>query len=192
MANKLLIQAQDGTPKQISFADHAGDFSPTAANVIEIGTPTDVQMALASVTNTSYAQSAKFDFGENRADEYAVRIAIEIAATPTAGNALEFWIGYSPSATTGTGNPGGLSGSAGSYTGYSSNADASVRQLDYIGAAIVTSQATGNVQLIEVQGIVRPKERYGMLVIRNGSGASFHSDDVEINIVLDPIIPELQ
>src|SRR5688572_1765944 len=31
-ASKQLITEMDGTPKQIVFADHAGDFNPTAAN----------------------------------------------------------------------------------------------------------------------------------------------------------------
>jgi len=195
MVAKLLVQEMDGTPKQIVFADHAGDFSPTAANDLRITTDgtkeTDVQMALTGLANGSYYQSAKFDFGENRADEYVARLAVEIAATPTAGNTIDVWLAPSHSGTAATGNAGGVSGSAGSYAGYSSNAAASVKQLQYIGSFTVTAQATATVQIAEGFRF-SPRERYGSLVLLNGSGAAFHSDDVEINLVLDPVIPESQ
>ena len=54
MANEILQKV--GT--QISFADHAGDFSPTAANDLEQGTPTNAQLALASVADDAARQSA--------------------------------------------------------------------------------------------------------------------------------------
>jgi len=191
MANKVLIQALDGTPPQICFANHAGDFSPTAANNLEVGTPTDCEMAITGLANAAYWQSAKVDLGENRADEYAVRIAIELAATPTAGNAIELWWAPSGNATVGTANAGGVSGANGTYAGYSSNAAASVKQLQYIGAGIVTAQATATVQVMEV-GRFRPTERWGSLVLLNGSGAAVHSDDVECHTVFDPCTVEIQ
>jgi hypothetical protein len=195
MVSKLLVQEMDGTPKQIVFANHAGDFAPTAANDLRITTDgtkeLDVEMAMTGLANGSYFQSAKFDFGENRAEKYIPRIAIEIAATPTAGNTIEIWLAESQSATAGTANPGGVSGSNGSYTGYSGNADASVKQLHYLGAFTVTAQATPTVQII--RGFkFSPGERYGSLVLKNGSGAAFHSDDVEIHVTFDPDIPESQ
>lgn len=190
--SKFLVQAMDGTPPQISFANHAGDFSPTAANNLEVGTPTDCEMALTGLANGSYYQSAKVDLGENRAQFYKFRVAVEIAATPTAGNTIDLYWAPSGSGTAGTANPGGVSGAAGAYSGYSSNAAASVKQLDFIGSAVVTAQATATVQVIEVQGLFSPSERYGSLVVLNGSGAAFHSDDVEIHIVADPWIGESQ
>lgn len=195
-ASKFLVQEMDGTPKQIVFADHAGDFSPTAANDLRKTTDAsqelDVQLSLASVSNGAYRQSAKVDLGENRAQWYKFRVAVEIAATPTASNAIDLYWAPSHSGTAGTGNAGGVSGSDSAYTGYSSNAAAAVKQLDFIGSAIVTTQATATVQVIEVQGLFSPSERYGSLVVLNGSGAAIHSDDVEINIVADPYVPEGQ
>ena len=35
MVNKILITEMDSTPEQISFADHADDFSPTALNNLQ-------------------------------------------------------------------------------------------------------------------------------------------------------------
>ena len=88
MANKVLIQELDGTPAQITFADFAGDFSPTAANDLRhaSATDTEAQLSLASVADGAARQSAKVDLGENRAPEYQVRAAFEMAATPTAGS----------------------------------------------------------------------------------------------------------
>jgi hypothetical protein len=91
MTNKILVSEQDGTPKQISFADHAGDFSPTAANTLEVGTPTDCQLSLASVADGAARQSAKVDLGTERAEVYKVRAAFELAATPTAGDVIELY-----------------------------------------------------------------------------------------------------
>ena len=75
MVAKLLVTEQDGTPKQLVFGDHAGDFSPTAANDLRITTDgskeTDVELVLLNLADGAAAQSAKVDLGANRADEYA-------------------------------------------------------------------------------------------------------------------------
>lgn len=169
----------------ISFADHAGDFSPTAANNLELGTPVDVQLSLASVANNAARQSAKGDLGANRAELYEVWAAFELAPTPTAGKVIELWWASSPSATAGTANPGGVSGTNAAYSGYSSNLDASIKQLQFIGDFVCTAQAAGTVQVARV-GLLRPRHRYGSLVVYNKSGAAFHSDDVECHVVFYP------
>ena len=195
MANKILLDEMDGTPKQICFADHAGDFSPTTANDLRKTTDgsqeTDCQLSMASVANNAARQSAKVDLGSVRAQAYALRAALEFAATPTAGNTVEFYWAPSQSATAGNGNPANASGSDAAYSGYSSNLDASVKQLIFIGSMIVTAQATATVQVAEA-GMLVPTERYGSLIVYNKSGAAIHSDDVECNIVLDPIYDEVQ
>ncbi len=176
---------------QLSFADHAGDFAPAAANSLEQGTPTDVQLSLASVADAAARQTAKFDLGATMAAQYAINAAFELAATPTAGDIIELYIGWSPDATAANGNPGGLSGSDAAYTGYSSNLADSVKQLDLVGTFVCTAQATPTVQIANC-GMFVPKARYGVLVVKNESGAAFHSDDVECHIVFDPIIDEVQ
>jgi len=191
MANKILITEMNGTPPHISFANHAGDFSPAAANSLEFGTPTDCEIVLASLADTAAAQSAKVDLGANRAQAYKVRAAFEFAATPTAGDVVELYWGASSSSTAANGNPGGVSGSASAYAGYSSNLSASVKQLDFIGNFVCTAQTTPTVQVAEVS-IFIPSERYGVLVVKNESAAAFHSDDVESHVVFDPIVPEVQ
>lgn len=193
--SKLLITEMDGTPKQIVFADHSGDFSPTAANDLRKTTDgtqeTDVQMATASLANGSYRQSAKFDFGENWATEYQARMAVELAATPTAGRTINLYLAYSQSATAGTGNAGNASGADAAYTGYSSNAAASVLQMHHISSMVVTAQATATVQVIE-GWTFRPRGRYASLIQHNDSNAAYHSDDVEIHVVFNPVVTEAQ
>jgi len=191
MANKVLVSEQDGTPKQIVFADHAGDFSPAAGTSLEFGTPTDCQITLASLADAAARQSAKVDLGTERAQVYKVRAAFEIAATPTAGDVIEIYWSPSSSSTAANGNAGGVSGADAAYAGYSANLAASVKQLDFIGNFICTAQASATVQVAEI-GIFMPSERYGTLVVKNESGAALHSDDVEIHVVFDPIIPEVQ
>ena len=195
MVAKILVQEMDGTPKQIVFADHATDFNPTAANDLRITTDgskeLDVQFNFEGVTNNSYRQSAKVDLGENRARRYKCRAALEFATAPTAGNTVDVYWAPSPSATAGTANPAGASGTDSAYTGYSSNADASIKQADFIGYFSCTAQATATIQVGEV-GILEPSERYGSLIVKDASGVTLHSDAVEIHIVLDPIVEESQ
>lgn len=195
MANKVLRTPLDGTPDQIVLADHATDFSPTGANDLRITTDgtfdLDVQMDLTSLANGSYRQSAKFDFGSKFGIEYFARLAVEIAATPTAGNTIGLYLAYSDVATAGTGNAAGVSGSDAAYAGYSSNADAAILQLDLVSLFTVTAQATTTVQVID-GWTFRPKARYASAVILNESGAALHSDAVEMHIVLNPLVDEIQ
>jgi len=187
MANEVLLKA--GT--QLSFADHAGDFSPAAGNSLEQGTPTDVQLSLASIADAASRQSAKVDLGATRARTYEVIAAIEFAATPTAGELVHFYWAPSPDATAANGNPGGCSGSDAAYAGYSSNMADSLRQLMHVGVMEVTVQVTTTVQIARC-GRFQSPTRYGSLVVRNESGASFHSDDVESHVIIEPIIDEVQ
>lgn len=194
MANTLLVtEIPNTSPAQILFRD-VTDYAPAAANVLTKsgGTPTAVQIDMTGVANNAARQSDKVDLGAVRAPSYAVRAAFELAATPTAGNLIKLYWAPSQSATAGTANAGGVSGADSAYAGYSANLDAALRQLIYIGPFVCTAQATGTVQIGEVQGILAPTERYGTLIIDNDSGAAFHSDAVEISVVFDPIVPELQ
>lgn len=187
MANEVL-QKVGG---QWSFADHATDFNPTAANDLEQGTPNDVQLDMTDVADGAARASAKFDLGATWGRTLHVMAALEFAATPVAGDVVEVYVGWSPDGTAANGNPGGLSGSDAAYTGYSSNLAASIKQLDRIGTFVCTAQATGTVQIAEI-GFIVPKERYGILVVKNESGAAFHSDAVETHVVFNEIIDEIQ
>ena len=190
MANKVLTRAQDGTPPQICFRN-SGDFAPATATDLRVGSPTLVQLNLTSVANAGFRQSTKVDLGDPRATRYAIRAALEFAATPTSQVTCELWWAPSGSATAANGNPGNVSGADGAYTGYSANADAAVPQLKRIGTFPTTAQATGTVQVAECGEFV-PTERYGSLIFVNRSGAAMHNDAVEMHIVFDPIVTEVQ
>jgi len=160
------------------------DHSPATAN--NLGTRTD-QIDLTSVANAAARESDKLDLGANRAFGYSVYCAFEFAATPTAGNTVDLYWAPSNNTTASTANPGGVSGSDGSYTGTSaSTIDESVLQLQYIGSFVCSDDATGTVQQGYV-GSFMPTERYGTLVVYNNSGAAFHSDMVETSIAITPM-----
>lgn len=170
----------------IIFADTT-DHAPATAN--NLGTRT-AQIDLTSVANNAYRQSDKVDLGASRARIYKVEAALEIAATPTAGNVCEFWWSPSMSGTAGTANYGGVGGADAAYTGYSSNADAAIKQCQFIGDFVCTAQATGTVQ-VGLVGFFRPLDRYGTLIVKNASGAALHSDAVEMSVRLTPIAEQV-
>lgn len=195
MSTKTLITPPDGTPKQIVFANHAGDFSPTAANDLRVTTDgsfeLDVEMVLAALADGAAVQSAKFDLGAKWAEMYRIRTCFEFAATPVAGNLVRLYLATTHHATAGTANLAGLSGTSGAYTGINANLEASLNLLGLPRFHHCTADLTGAVQVGDA-GLFFPKSRYGILVAVNGSGAAFHSDDVESHIVLDPELPEFQ
>ena len=157
--------------------------SPAAAN--DLGGDTD-QIDLTSVADTAARESAKIDFGASRARIIYVYAAFEFAATPVAGEVVELYFAPSISATASAANPGGVSGSDGAYTGTSGSTLAeSVLQLQKIGEFICTDDATGTVQISYVGSFI-PPTRYGTIVVKNESGAAFHSDVVETSILLTP------
>src|SRR3990167_6146914 len=162
MPNKILIQEMDGTPKQIVFADHAGDFNPAAANDLRKTTDgsqeLDVQLSLASVADAAARQSTKVDLWENRAQAYHIRAAFEMAATPTAGDAIEIYWASSLASSTGTANPGAVIGIDSAYVGYGLSLAASAKQLTWIGNFICVATGTASVQIADV-GLFSPPER---------------------------------
>lgn len=194
MVAKVLVTEQDGTPAQLCFANHAGDFSPTAANDLRDGhTETDVELVLLNLADGSAAQSAKGDLGANRAPQYSCKACIEMhVAAATAGGTIEFYWSSSDSSTAATGNMGGASGSAAAYSGYSSDLADAVKQLQFIGVMTMTDDAVDSVQIGFV-GILEPVNRYGSLIVKNECGQTIcDTDDIQAHIVLDPIIPETQ
>ncbi len=187
-ANEVLHK----TGTQLSFADHATDFScGTAANCLEQGTPTDVQLDLTSVADAGARESDQVDLGATRAMEYTVMAAVEMAATPTTGEVIEFYWNASPDATAANGNTGYTTGSDAAYTGTPATLAEGVAQLIFIGALVCSADSTTTVQ-IQTVGVFSPPERYGSLVVKNEAGAAFHSDAVETHIVMTPKITEVQ
>ncbi len=191
MAAKILLDEIDGTPKQICLRVPS-TFSPDSTKDLRIATPTEVNLDLVSLAASAYRQSAKFDFGAVRAPLYDVWGVLEFAASVAAGKAIEFYMGYSPSSTAANANPANLSGSDAAYTGYASNADDAVKQLQYVGAMITTANATTTLQVGYFGAFAPQGGRYGIAVVRSRLAVAFHSSSAKMHIVLNPTYHESQ
>jgi len=173
--------------KQIALF-HASGFSPTTdLRITTDGSkeaPFEIDMT--SLGNGAYCQTAKVDFGAVRAPYYAIRGVLELAATPTARTIASMAAAWSANATAASGNLGGTTGSAGAWTGVSSNAADCFAQLDFVGALVMNALATTNLQTM-VGGIFECKARYANFVLLNSAGSAFHSSAAKMMIVLDPL-----
>lgn len=149
------------------------------------GTAAITLASLANGNGTSAGgrQAATLDLGALWAQRWRVNAAFELAATPTAGNAINLFGSYVDASGAGDGN---TSGSDAAYSGYSSNLDASTKQLEFLGAHICTAQATATVQKSLI-GVIFPKSRYINVVVDNRSGAAFHSSDSNCVITFTPL-----
>jgi hypothetical protein len=134
-------------------------------------------------TSTGGRQSATLDLGEYWAQRWRINTEFEMAATPTAGNAINLFASYKDATGAGDGN---TSGSDAAYTGYSNNIDAATKQLELIGCHICTAQATSTVQK-SCPGIFFPKGRYLNVVVDNRAGSAFHSSDANCVITFTPL-----
>lgn len=194
MATEILVTVK--TNGQIVFGDHAGDFAPATANVLAIGTPTEVQLAMAGVAAGEARQSAKVTLPDPRPAHYSFIASPEMATSVVAGETIALYWAPSTNSIAANGNPGGVSGSDADYTGTAaSTMEESLKQLQYIGVFVLTDDATGTVQIAVCIGgeEFRPRERYGSLIVVNRSTVAAHSDDVEWGIYMDPHdVPEFQ
>ncbi len=187
MANEVLVKV--GT--QLSFADHGDEFSADSQTSLEQGTPTDVQIDVGSVPNAGGRESDKVDLGATRAARYSVMASFEFAATPTSGAFVQLYWAPSPDSADANGNPMNIAGEdAAAPSGLGTLAEL-VKACQNIGVFPCTDDATGAVQTAPV-GVFSPQERYGILIVKNESGAAFHSDAVESHIVFNPIVDEIQ
>ena len=186
MANEVDYKYDDGF-NQLLFADHGTDFGAapaTAANSLLRGTQTDVQIDLTGVAASGGArQSAKTaDLGSTRPMRYRVDACIEFETAPTDGGTVDLYWGGSPSATAGTGNPAGCTGSDAAFTDTSGN----LAQMTYIGSL----SCRNNVVNIGFVGWLIPEHQYGILVVVNNADQALRSTATamdETHIVFQPI-----
>ena len=177
-----------GAP-QISFATHAS-LSPAAANVMEVGTPTEVELSLLNLADTAARMSAKFDLGANRAPWYTVRACLEWqVAAPTTALTVEFWIAWSNQSGATIANDAYVSGSDAAYTGSPATLVEGLSQQRLIGVQVATADLEFQISTI---GILVPVSRYGVLVVRNLAGQTLcDTDIIETNVVFDPATPNI-
>ena len=176
------IPINEGTP--IVWADIGGDFgdSPIAGTV---------QITLVSLANAAARQGVKVDLGDPRAEIFEITLVIELDAAPTSGLTVDLYMASSPDGTAGVANPGGVSGTDAAYTGTAGDSLAdSLKQLDFIGSLICTSDAATVVQQQSFK--YSPANRYVSPVVFNQSGQAFEGDDIEMSIIMIPIPPEVQ
>lgn len=188
MANNILLTV--GT--QITFADHGTDFVGGAAKTsLEQAGSTDVQLDTTDVADTAGRESVKVDLGATRAARYSVMASMEFAATPVTGEVVELYWAPSPDSAAANGNPMNIDGAdAAAPSGIGTLAEL-VAVCQFIGVFVVTNDPTAAVQTGFI-GVFSPAERYGILIVKNESGAAFHSDAVETHIVFNPIIDQVQ
>ena len=164
------FKVSEGTAKTIKSS--AGTAAITLAS-----------LANGNGTSAGGRQAATLDMGANWAQRWRLECNFELAATPTAGNAVNLFGSWNTSTGAGDGN---TSGTDAAYTGYSNNIDAATKQLEFMGSHICTAQATATVQKSLV-GVIFPKGRYLNLVVDNRSGAAFHSTDTNQVITFTPL-----
>ncbi len=165
------------------------DHSPSTNN--NLGTRTD-QIDLTSLSYGAARQSDKFDFGATWNTEFVLGAVIEWdgAPTPTAGETIDYYIGYSHSSTAAIGNSAGLSGSDAAYTGISGGSlSASLKQLTYLGSQVMDAvDYTYGVQIDTNIATFVPRDRYACLVVYNNSSSSYlYSSMAESSIRLTPL-----
>lgn len=177
MANEVLHKT--GTPiVWADSTDYSGpDFTQTH------------QLDLTSLGSGAARQGVKADLGATRARQYAVMVAFEFTGAPTAGTTVNIYWSSSPSATAGTANTGGASGTDAAYK-YGEE-DEWVKQLDFLGSLVATNDASTTVQK-QVVAIFTPPQRYGMPVVHNDTDDTGLNDAVEMYVALIPIIDEVQ
>lgn len=170
------------------------DHAPATAN--NLGTRTD-QIDCTDLAAGAARESAKLDFSANIDLEWVLAACVEWETTPeiAAGETLDFYMGYSSSATATTGNPGGLGGTDAAYTGYSGGTlAASLKSLHYIGSMVMDNVINTDATQIDTSiATFTPRDRYGILVVVNSAAsAALHSDMVETSFRLTPLVTQIQ
>jgi hypothetical protein len=164
--------------------DYAGD----------VGTRTH-QIDLTSIAAAAARQGAKADLavsGANLGSLYAMYAAIEMDVAAASGELVDFYLGFSPSGTAGTANPGGLTGADAAYTGTAGDSLAdSLLQLQHVGSMVLTADIATVVQFQFIGYFVAP-ERYASLAVVNNASQAFEGDAVEMGVRVVPYVSEVQ
>ncbi len=148
-------------------------------------------MTMASVAINAARQGAKGDLGATRAARFAYTVRNNMDAAPTAGGVLEYYWSSSPSAVAGTQNDGAASGTDSAYVGSASGTvDQTKPQLLPVGNLSLTPDADGVVQ--QVTFVFSPPHQYGMPILVNKSDQALEGDDDSHEIIITPIIDEVQ
>jgi hypothetical protein len=150
------------------------------SSITWLGSGGTYAMTFAGITSANGRQGAKGDLGANRAPIWDVLITASVG-TAAAGAEIEVWWGASNSATAGTNNPAGLSGTDATFN---TTPDEYKQQLIYIGSLVLSNNAG---TAIQKQWLTfTPPCRYGMPVIVNKSGVTMGATEPDHGITLVP------
>ena len=176
------------------FAD-ATDWPAGSSDAVWGDKESDASIDLTGLAAGAARQSSKATLPANMELEYDVWVGIEFEATdaaPVSGETVDFYYGLSPSATAGTANPGGLSGTDTAYTGTAGDSlDDSLKQLEHLGSLVVTAdEALVQIQQIGiVSGFSLPEI---MVVVDNNTSSALESDANEMFIAFIPREVQIQ
>lgn len=152
------------------------------------------EMGMTTIADGAAVHSIKIDLGATRAARYTVDAAFDFTGeTPTAGKTVDLYWAPSPSSTQANGNVAGNSGADAAAVDGPTTTGITVaefvKQCQFIGSFPVTDD--GTVQAGHV-GMFSPAHRHGQMVCFNNSGDAFEADEVEVHIVMTPIVDEIQ
>lgn len=155
----------------------------------EVGTPITWKgsagtyaMTFASITNNNGRQGAKGDLGANRAPIWDVFFTSSVGVAATAGNMIEVYWASSDSATAGTDNPAGLSGTDATFN---TTPDEYKAQLIFLGGLVLSNNAGTGIQKQWLMPF-SPPHRYGMPVIVNKSGQTMGATEGDHTLTFVP------
>lgn len=135
-------------------------------------------MTFASITNGNGRQGAKGDLGANRARVWDVLFTGGVGSAATAGTEIELFWAASDSATAGTDNPAGTSGTDATFN---TTPDEYKQQLIFIGSLVLSNNAGTGIQKQWLS--FQPPCRYGMPVIVNKSGVTLSGTEATAGTV---------
>lgn len=140
-----------------------------------------------SVTNGNGRQGVKGDLGAAWARRWSVMLTSAVGSAATAGLEIELYWAPSDSATAGTNNPGGVSGTDATFNTTPSEYK---RQLIPIGSLILSNNAGTGVQKQYFD--FYPPTRYGSPVMVNSSGQTLSGTDADHTITMTPVEENVQ
>lgn len=188
--NEVLVK--QGT--QIVFGAAASWNPADNGTNFAVGDAITDEMGMSAVANGAGVQSIKIDLGATRAARYSVFAVVDFTGeTPTSGKGVEYYWAPSASGTQATGNIAGNSGADAALVDGPTTTGITVgefaHQCQQIGVLIVTDDATVQAGYV---GTFSPAERYGQMILVNNGGDVFEADEVEMHIVMNPIIDDIQ
>lgn len=152
----------------------------------------DYALSLATLGIAAASQGVKGDLGANYDRIWYAQLQINMDVAPTAGDEVEVFLGFSPSATAGTSNPAALLGTNVAYTGSAAGSIAQTKhQATYIGSLPLTPDADTVIQRI-VLGPFTPPFRYVCPFIVNNSDQILEGDEDSHQLVLYSIPEQIQ